>query len=178
MERERAFQEAARTASLESIAWLAKAASENDPSATRAAAALGSVAKREAADQLEELAGSDAPILVRANAIRALAHSGGPDNVDLLCQVAEDLHEPLRLRQEASLALAALGDPAAVPRLTGALASAPRGRDDGAEQLRISLVQALGFIGSPAALAYLRNYAAGDLSRDERAFVAKYVAED
>jgi HEAT repeat protein len=90
-----------------------------------------------------------------------------------LCQVAADAGEALRLRQEAALALAKVNGANAVPCLTGALRGASKG--DGDEQLRISLVQALGATGSPAALSFLKTYAAGPLSRDEQAFVAKYV---
>jgi HEAT repeat protein len=115
---------------------------------------------------------------VRANAIHALGKSGGSDDVDVLCHLADDGSQPLRVRQEAALALAQIHDASAVPRLITALQAAPDGKGGDAEQLRISLVQGLGGIGSPEALAFLTTYAKGNLPRDERAFVAKYVAAD
>jgi HEAT repeat protein len=178
MARERAFQSAAQVGSADAIAWLADMAATDEPSATRAAAALGSVANKDAADQLEQLARSDARPLVRANAIHALARSGGPDNAAYLSQVVTDTRQVLRLRQEAALTLAAIGDASVAPALAAALGAATHDRGGDSEQLRISIVQALGAIGSPEALASLKQYATGTLSKDERAFVAKYVPGD
>jgi HEAT repeat protein len=176
LERDHAFQTAARQASPDSIASLAQVAGSGDRLAARAAAALGEVTNHEAAGQLEGLALSDGPTIVRANAVHALGKSGGPDNVDVLCHLAADTSQSLRVRQEAALALAQLHDASAVPRLISALQAMPTGPDPDAEQLRISLVQGLGGIGSPEALTFLKSYASGNLPRDERAFVAKYVA--
>ena len=113
---------------------------------------------------------------VRANAARALAKSCGAAQVETLVALASGDTQPLRVRQEAALALGAIRDPAAVPALVQALQRAePDGSRDG-EQLRISIVQALGALGTTEARAALSAHSQRPLSTTEAAFTASELA--
>jgi HEAT repeat protein len=87
----------------------------------------------------------------------------------LLGAMVGDPALPLRVRQEAALALATVGNDSVVPALAAALEAAAA--DAGGEQLRISIIQALGGIGSAEARLALGRHAARKLSKTERAFM-------
>lgn len=141
--------------------WLAEVAQRDPAAAVQASSALGGIANRDEAGELAEVATGNSPIVVRANAIRALATAGGPAQTAALVALLGDRDQPLRIRQEAALALGALRDPASTNALSAALES-----DD--EQLRISAIQALGMLGARDLLARYTPR-----SPTERAFVAR-----
>jgi ParB family transcriptional regulator, chromosome partitioning protein len=129
----------------------------------RATPGVDAVECGEAGDLVEVATGA-APIVVRANAIRALGKTGGPQETSALVTLLHDRNQPRRIRQEAALALGALRDPAAVTALAATIES-----DD--VQLRISAIQALGALGTADAHAVLARYT--PRSPTERAFVAR-----
>jgi HEAT repeat protein len=147
--------------------FLAHIAQADTPIALRAATALGAVTDPAAGAELLAIVQSASPTLVRANAARALATSGGPEQVQGLAAAAGDNRQPLRLRQEAALALGHIGEASALPALIAILEHDPN------EQLRISAVQALAKLDSSEARAFLGEYAKRNLSTSERAFVAR-----
>lgn len=171
LERERLLREAATLGTPDAARWLADVAATDEPLAAHAGAALGSIADPRAAAELAQVASSNAPVLVRANAVRALGRSGSPEQTEALTDLVRRPDQPLRVRQEAALALGALGDPSAVPALVAALDAVAADTSPEGEQLRISLVQALGRIPSEAARKFLARHAGRPLSARERAFV-------
>jgi hypothetical protein len=144
--------------------WLAEVAQQDPTAAVHASAALGAIANRGEAGDLAAVATGNAAIVVRANAIRALGKTGGPQEAATLATLVQDRNQPLRIRQEAALALGALRDPAGVTALAATIES-----DD--EQLRISAIQALGALGGTDAHAVLARYTPRTAA--ERAFVAR-----
>jgi hypothetical protein len=164
-----------RTATLDDPAvasWLAGIAEREPALANQASTVLGAMSNTAAGGELLEIATGTAPTLVRANAVRALGKCGGPREAAALVTTLEDPGQPLRIRQEAALALGTLGDRSAIPELIATIESA---RDDtpDAEQLRISAVQSLGKMGSPESHEFLSRYAQRALSPTERAFVTR-----
>jgi HEAT repeat protein len=148
--------------------WLADAAQADPAVAAQASAALGAIADRAEAGDLVELATGAAPILVRANALRALGRTGGPREAAPIARILLDRGEPLRIRQVAALALGAIGETASAPALVAAIESTTATSDDG-EQLRISAIRALAALGADAR-PFLAHAA---LSTTERAFIGR-----
>lgn len=171
--RAREFLTVAREGTPESAAWLADAAGTNDGLGALAAAALGSIADHRAVPELARLAVDDGLVIVRANAIRALARSGGREHAGDLGVLVRDPSQPARVRQEAALALADLGDDGVVSDLVAELA---RDASPQAEQLRIAIVQALGAIGTESARVALGRHATRQLSALERLFTERAIA--
>lgn len=154
------------------VAYLASLAAAGGSDAAHSAAALGRVTGAEAAPALHALAvDTTQPVLVRANAIHALASCADAAQTRSLVTLAVDPTEPPRIRQEAALALRARGTPNDVDALAAALERAAVDPSAEAEQIRISLVQALRAIGSEPARAAIARHAARHLSATEHAFV-------
>ncbi|MBI4953715.1 MAG: HEAT repeat domain-containing protein [Myxococcales bacterium] len=164
---------AASEAGPETVSWLAELAASGDELAAIAAQALGSVKSPSAASALLAIATARGPVITRANAARALGAAGGAAEIPALAALAANGREAVRVRQEAALALGSIGDDGIVPVLASALEAAANDGGSEAEQLRISLVQALGGIDSPSAQEVLAAHAGRDLSPTERAFVAR-----
>jgi len=158
------------------VRWLAELAAGDSQVGAVAGAALGGIASPGAAATLAELAAADGPVIVRANAARALGRSGGAEQVGTLATIAAGDGEPLRVRQEASLALGQIGDGTATPALAAALVRAETDLSAEGEQLRISLVQALGALGTPAARSALVRHVEQTLSPTERAFTQRALS--
>jgi HEAT repeat protein len=155
------------------LSLMVRVASSNDPLAAQAAAAIGRIRNTRAATKLADLASSsEAPIIVRANAARALTLSGTKAQAPMLTKLVADASAPERVRQEAALALGHVGDDASVTELSAALARLSA--DPNATQLRISIVQALHGIGSETARKALSQHRSN--SPEERAFIAEASA--
>ncbi|HUS28812.1 MAG TPA: HEAT repeat domain-containing protein [Kofleriaceae bacterium] len=146
------------------VEYLAATVRAEGPSAAHAAAAIARIDDTAAAPALTAIARDlQAPVLLRANAIHALAACDGDGA--LLLELATNDREPMRVRQEAALALRSRGTPTAVAPLATALDHEPD------EQMRISLIQALKAIDSADARAAVAHHAQRQLSATERAFV-------
>lgn len=172
--REETLLAAASLGSPEAVAWLAAVAQGDDPLASRAGAALGTVSDPGAAPALAALLAGDGSTLVRANAARALGAAGGAANEEQLTRSVTDAAEALRVRQESARSLGRLGARGSVPRLVSLLAAT---RSDGSEeQLRLSVVEALAVLGGPDAVRALKDFAAGPLTETERAHVTRSLA--
>jgi HEAT repeat protein len=155
------------------VAHLAAVAAAGGSDAAHAAAALGRITDVNAAPALHALAiDNQQPVLVRANAIRALASCADATQARSLVTLAVDTAQPLRIRQEAALALRTRGASDDVDALASALDRAAADPSPDAEQIRISLVQALRAIGSAPARAAIARHAARHLSVTEQAFVS------
>lgn len=165
------LRSAARIPDPHGLAFLVAIASTHDPLAAHAAAAIGSMHDSRRARDLARIAASDAPVIVRANAARALALSGTSEQAAELAAIVANASEPLRVRQEAALALAKLADVDTAQTLADTLDALAPDRTDGAAQLRISIIQALGHIHSPIAHDALVRHHARELSATELAFV-------
>lgn len=169
--REESLRSAASLGTPEAVAWLAQVARGGDPLASRAGAALGTVADAEAASALAALLAAEGSVLVRANAARALGASGGIAYEKQLSDLVADGAEALRVRQESARSLGRLGARGSVPRLASILAGT---RPDGTEeQLRLALVEALAELGGPDAIRALKDFAGGALTDVEEAHVAR-----
>jgi HEAT repeat protein len=83
--------------------------------------------------------------------------------------------DPLRVRQEAALAVGKLAPADAAGKLGATLDAAAGDRD--AEDLRIALVQALGSLRSPEARSALERHARRTLGDRERVFVQQALRE-
>jgi HEAT repeat protein len=125
---------------------------------------LGAVDDPAATATLASLAAAPGSVLVRANAARALGSVGGSEEAMMLANVVSS-DAPLRVRQEAALALARIGGRDQVPQLVSAL------NESQDEQLRISIIQALGALDEPLAREAITAHANRSLSPAERAFV-------
>jgi HEAT repeat protein len=146
------------------VEYLADAIRAEGPGAAHAAGALARIHDEKAAPALAALARDEhGSVLLRANAVHALGASGG-DPV-LLVELATDARQPMRVRQEAALALRTRGTAESVASLATALEREPE------EQMRISLIQALKAINSVEAQAAVAQHAQRQLSATERAFV-------
>lgn len=159
---------AAHSADDRSIALLVGIASSQDPLAAQAGAAIGHIGDHRRAAELARLAASDAPVLVRANAARALAVAGTKEQAAELAAIVAS-SAPLRVRQEAALALAKIGDDAAAATLGETLDALAV--DATIEPLRLTIVQGLGGIATDSARAALVRDSARDITATERAFV-------
>jgi HEAT repeat protein len=126
-----------------------------------------------AAPALAELLASSAPVIVRANAARALGAAGTAEQAPDLAKLVGDSGQPLRVRQEAALALGKIGDPAVVATLAAALDQAAGDPAQDAVQLRISIVQALGGIGTGPAREALQRHQKRELTEVERVFTQR-----
>ena len=155
------------------VPWLVDIAESDSAMASQASAALGAVSAPAAGRGLLEIVTGSAPSLVRANAARALGRCGGPREAAVLATMIRDSGQPLRVRQEAALALGNIGDPSVVPSLIATVEQAARDTTVDGEQLRISMVQALGALSSEEAQDFLKRYAREKLSPTERAFVSR-----
>jgi len=140
----------------------------------QAAAALGRVTSPRAATALVEVMNGPAPAIARANAARALGTAGGASEAAALADAVEDAAQPLRLRQEAALALGRVATPREVERLIAVLRRLGGDRGAEAAPLRASLLQALAASGRPEAAAALRPHAA-DGPAEERP-LARWLA--
>jgi HEAT repeat protein len=175
--REEALVALAALGGAEGVALLAAVARDDPRMGARAGAALATVSDHAAAAALAALLAGAGPVIVRANAARALAGAGTPAEEKTLATAACDPAEAQRVRQEAALALARVGTPAVVGDLVAALERAVGDPAPEAEQLRISLAQALGGIGGEAARAALSRHRERGLSMGERAFVERALAQ-
>jgi HEAT repeat protein len=171
-ERVRLLRRAAMQSDRGVARWLAGLAQADATIAVQASSALGAITNKAEATDLLELAREGGPLVLRANAVRALARTGGPSEARGLATLLEANTEPLRIRQEAALALGSIGDPTVVSALIATIGSTGGASGD-AEQLRISALQALGRIGAPEAQAFLARYGQARLSATERAFLAR-----
>jgi HEAT repeat protein len=172
--RTRAFELAAHDGSTAAAALLVEEARSDSPLAVKAAASLGRV---ESAAACGALASSleTGSTLVRANALRALGNAGGCGKADLLARLVADPSQPIRIRQEAALALAKTHDPSATQALLTTLRSEASSATPLGEQLRLTLIQAVGATGSAEGREFLEAYAKAASSMTERAFAARYL---
>lgn len=161
----------------EAARWLAELAGQDEALGGRAGAALGRLQGKDTAPVLAEVAASHAPTLPRANAVQALGASGSKEHAGLLAALVADGTQPLRVRQEAALALGNVGGSEQVATLASVLEELAAQRTPDAEQLRISLIQGLGGIHAPEARAALEKHAARELSPSERAFLSQALGE-
>jgi HEAT repeat protein len=171
--REQALIAAASLGGPEAVAFLAEIAARDVKLGARAGAALGTIADPRAAGALADLVTSDAPVVARANAARALGASGSAEQEKTLAGAVVRVSEALRVRQEAALSLARIGDAAVVSDLAGALDRAAADGSPESEQLRISIVQGLGGIHAAPAREALERHLGRSLSPGERAFTAR-----
>ena len=104
-----------------------------------------------------------------SRAARALGASGVAEQARSLADLVGDPRAPLRVRQEAALALGAIGEPSVVPALAAALDGAEG--DGDATHLRISIIQGLAAIGTAEAREALTRHAARALPETERVFL-------
>ena len=170
-DREQMLIAAAKLGHADAVVWIAEIASTDPKLGARAGAALGSVASPAAADELVRLASTKGEVIVRANAARALARSGSTTHASTLTKLAVADDQPQRVRQEAALAIGQIGDREQARAIAAALlAQADRGGVE-AEQLRISLIQALGRLGGVPAIGALETHAKRQLSTNEQTFV-------
>ncbi|HET9450681.1 MAG TPA: HEAT repeat domain-containing protein, partial [Aggregicoccus sp.] len=114
---------------------------------------------------------------LRANAARALGRTGSRAQAPLLLARVTDSREPLRVRQEAALALSQVGRVQQVGPLARLLAQLGARKDPQTAQLRIAVVQALGGIGGGAARKALLHHARRPLPAAEQAFVRQALAQ-
>ncbi len=112
-------------------------------------------------------------MIVRANAARALGAAGTGEQAPDLAKLVGDTAQPLRVRQEAALALGKIADPAVAPALAAALDQAAGDPAQDAVQLRISIIQALGGIGSVPAREALLRHEKRPLTEVERVFTQR-----
>jgi HEAT repeat protein len=155
------------------VRWLAGIAQSDPVLASQASAALGAVSNPAAGDDLVEIFSGSAPTLVRANAARALSRCGGARQASVLAAAIPDRGQPLRVRQEAALAIGKIGEPSLAPVLIAAVEQTAHDATVDGEQLRISLLRALGDLHSGEAHAFLERYSREKLSQTERAFVSR-----
>lgn len=170
MARSRALRDAARRGTPEAVRWLAERASEGAMSA-HAAAALGEVADPRAVDELARVALDAGEVAVRAQAIRALTASGGRAYATDLAALVRDVAQPARVRVEAALALSRFADGSTAAPLAAALEQLVADHTPVAEQLRVSIVLALGTLDADDARVALEQHARRSLSQVERAMV-------
>jgi HEAT repeat protein len=159
------------------VLWLASVAGSDVDLAAQAAAALGAVAQKSAAAELLRLATGTAPVLVRANAVRALGRSGTPREAAVLAILVRDPIQPQRVRQEGLLALATLGDGAMTPVLIATLDDLARDATPNGQQLRLTALTALSQLGTREATNFLADYAKRTRSETERVFALRGVAK-
>jgi len=173
VERERLLARAAALGTPASVAWLAETAARDRELGALAGAALARVANPAAAPALAAVAVGADPVIARANAARALGAAGGAPEVPLLARLVADEAQPLRVRQESALALAKLKAAPAAPTVARLLDETASDPSPDAEQLRISLVQALASARTAGARAALARHAERPLGPTERAFVVQ-----
>lgn len=173
---EEALTGAARLGTEDATRWLAHVAGTDSKYGGRAGAALGQMASADAAGTLESLALGQGPVIVRANAAKALGASGSGAHVPSLVQLVRNDAEALRVRQEGALALGRLKAGGSVDALAAALEAASASQGPDAEQLRISLVRALAMIGTEPARAAVARHAQRPLSSNEQVFVTQALA--
>ena len=150
------------------VVWLARLAASDDRMNRWAEDALASIKNRHSGLELGDVATSNGPPRVRVAAIRALAASGDlPQQAQLAALVANP-DQPLLVREACALTLGALGRPGAVPALETALTGALGDTKMTGQQFRVTLIQALGRIGTDAAKDVLRAHAKRELSPVER----------
>jgi HEAT repeat protein len=174
--RDQLLQRAGQLGTAEAAEWLAEVAEQNPGLASHASASLGAIDNPSAAAELLRLATNADSVLVRANAVRALGASGNATDTPPLAGLLSDEAQTLRIRQEAALALGRIGGPDAVNALATSLTKLEEGAGADVEQLRISIVQALGNNPTPAARTALTRHAARKLSETERAFTTRALA--
>lgn len=109
---------------------------------------------------------------MRANATRTLV-AGGPDQGPTLANLLTDSAQPLRVRQEAAIALGQIGGTDAVQVLVAVLAQLEEQAGQETEQLRIAVVHALGAAHSPIGRDALARHAALPISTPERVFTTR-----
>jgi len=151
--------------------WLAQLAASDDRLNRWAEDALASIKNRHAGLELGDVATSDGPPRVRAAAIRALAASGDLAQAAQLSALVANPDQPLLVRQACAITLGALGRPGAVPALETALTGAASDTKMTDQQFRVTLIQALGRIGTEDARRILQTHAKRDLSPIERRIV-------
>jgi HEAT repeat protein len=172
--RVRILDAAALSPDRRALKLLVSVAASEDPLGAHAGAALGRMMHTGLVEDFAALAREHDSVLVRANAIRALANSRAKDQIELLAHLLGDTAEPMRVRQEAALALGQLGTDASATALAATLDML--GENVGVEQLRISIVQALGRIRTDSAMAALTRHRGRRLSSTEQAFVDRALA--
>ena len=170
-EKEIALSSAAATGDPATVRDLAEVAAGDSMWRNHAARAIGTISSDRAAEELVKMARGPAPVLVRANAIRALGNLRRPEDASSLLEMAVNVHEPLRIRQESCRAIAHNADGEAVAPLAQALQTAMADASSSSEQLRISLIQSLRGIDSPAAREVLLQYSSRNLPATERAYL-------
>ena len=153
------------------VVWLAQLAASDDRLNRWAEDALASIKNRHSGLELGDVATSDGPPRVRAAAIRALAASGDLAQAAQLSALVANPDQPLLVRQASAITLGALGRPAAIPALETALNGALADSKMTGQQFRVTLIQALGRIGTEEARLVLRAHAKRDLSPTERRIV-------
>jgi HEAT repeat protein len=153
------------------VVWLARLAASDDRLNRWAEDALASIKNRHSGLELGDVATSEGPPRVRAAAIRALAASGDLAQAAQLSALVANPDQPLLVRQACAIALGALGRPSAVPALETALTGALADSKMSGQQFRVTLIQALGRIGTEGARGVLRTHAKRDLSPTERRIV-------
>jgi len=153
------------------VVWLARLAASDDRLNRWAEDALAAIKNRHSGLELGDVATSEGPPRVRAAAIRALAASGDLPQAAQLSALVANPDQPLLVRQACAITLGALGRPSAVPALETALNGALADSKMTGQQFRVTLIQALGRIGTEDAQRVLRTHARRDLSPTEHRIV-------
>ena len=178
LDRTRLVNDAARVGGVEVVRWLAEIAEADPVVGAHAAVALGTVRDRTAAGELERLVLSSRPVIVRANAMRSLSAIDAAGNEALFSSLLAGVEEPLRLRQEAALALGRSKRPAsAIPILVRHLDEMSSQPAEGGEQLRISIIQALEGSRDERVRAALKRHASRQITVAERAFTLRALQD-
>jgi HEAT repeat protein len=162
---------AARMGEPAAVVWLARIAAGDRRFGRWAEDALAQITNQHAGLELGDVATSEGPPRVRAAAIRALAASGDLPQAAQLGALCADVHQPLQVREAAAMTLGLMGRPGAVPALASALEIALADTRLTGQQLRVTILQALGRIATPEARAVIEAHAKRDLSTTERAVV-------
>jgi HEAT repeat protein len=159
------------------VVWLARLAVRDKRVDRWAEDALADIRNRHAGLELGDVATSSGPPRVRAAAIRAIAASGDLPQAAQLSALLADRNQPLLVRESSASSLGLMRRPAAIPALATALEGALADTKMTGQQFRVTIVQALGRIGTAPAHEILERHARRDLSPTERAIVEGTIAD-
>lgn len=145
------------------VVWLAEVASGSSEVKSAAVDALAKVANPKSGLELGDIATSDGPVMIRLAAIRALVPSGDLPQAVQLTSLVADPKQPLPVRQQSAQTLGLLRRPGAIEGLGAALEESAADTTPAGQQFRITIVLALGRIGTPAGRAVLEQHAKREL---------------
>ncbi|HEY4184742.1 MAG TPA: HEAT repeat domain-containing protein [Polyangia bacterium] len=163
-----ALAAAAKLGERASVVWLAHVGASDPRFAAQANRALGQFTNRSVGPELGEIATSDGPAAVRAAAVTALVATGDLAQAVQVGALVADGSQPLIVRQAAANALGQMRRPGSAPALAAALEGLGTSAARGDQQLRVSIILALGRIGTTEARAALDAHARQNLPDAER----------